>query len=275
MVSSVGTASTTGHGSASKIVIMVQSIIILSLSYWVVEEYLNNKYFGEYLSGVFQADGLIIGTLGTLLVLGSISSLIFLKRKHGEKKFGAVSLEVSSSTRKVKLAAEPKAKATETFSKPSADFHPVVAALKADMADRRMSFGSMASSGSDQPQTPSMPPTLGVQKASVLEQFGPNHHPIVNNPTPLQSGAPASQRTFSDPRPQIPTGQMPQPGALVSQRPMPLLRTQQPTGSTVLQPSQTLPSQIPTNVTTVITGIMPVKKKDPTAASEEKPSSSQ
>lgn len=275
LVSSLGTSSTTGHGSASKIVIMVQSIIILSLSYWVVEEYLNNKYFGEYLNGVFQSDGLIFGTLGTLLVLGSISSLIFLRRKHGEKKFGAVSLEVASSTPKIKLAAEPKAKASETFSKPSADFHPVVAALKADMADRRMSFGSMAGSGSDQPQTPPMPPTLGVQKASVLDQFGPNRQAVVNSPTQLQTGTPAPQRAFSDPRPQIPTGQVTQPGALVSQRPMPLLRTQQPSGSTVLQPSQTPPSQIPANVTTVITGIMPVKKKDSSVPSDEKPSSSQ
>lgn len=274
LVSRVGVGSTAGHGSASKIVIMVQSIIILSLSYWFVEEYLNNKYLGEYLNNVFQADGLIIGMLGTLLVLGSISSLVFLRRKHREKKFGAVSLEVASSTPKLKLAAEPKAKVSESFTKPSADFHPVVAALKADMADRRMSFGSMAGSGNDKSQTPSMPPALGVQKASVLDQFVPNRQPIVNSPTPLQTGAPAPQRTFSDPRVQIPTGQMAQPGALVSQRPMPLLRTQQPTGSTVLQPSQTRPSQIPANVTTVITGIMPVKKKDPTA-SEEKSSSSQ
>ena len=276
MGSSVTTTSTAGHGSASKIVIMIQSVIILSLSYWVVEEYLNNKYFGEYLNGVFQADGLIIGTLGTLLVLGSISSLVFLRRKHGEKKFGAVSLEISSSNPKVKLAAEPKAKTTETFSKPSADFHPVVAALKADMADRRMSFGSMASSGSDQPQTPPMPPTLGVQKASVLDQFGPSRQPMVKSPMPLQTGAPAPQRTFPDQRPQGPNAQTQQAGALVPQRPMPLLRTQQPTGSTVLQPSQTAPPQIPPNVTTVITGIMPpLKKKDPTAPSEEKPASSQ
>lgn len=267
--------STAGHGSASKIIITIQSFVILSLSYWVVEEYLNNKYFGEYLNGVFQADGLIIGTLGTLFVLGSISSLIFLRRKHGEKKFGAVSLEVSSSTPKVKLAAEAKAKAIETFSKPTADFHPVVAALKADMADRRMSFGSMASSGGDLSKTPPAP-VLGVQKASVLDQFGPSRQPIVNTSTPLQTGAPAPQRTFPDSRPQGPTSQMQQAGALVAQRPMPLLRPQQPAGSTVLQPSQTPPPQVPANVTTVITGILPVqKKKDPNDPSEQKPSSSQ
>ena len=277
MGSSVATTSTAGHGSASKIVIMIQSVIILSLSYWVVEEYLNNKYFGEYLNGVFQADGLIIGALGTLLVLGSISSLIFLRRKHGEKKFGAVSLEVSSSSPKVKLAAEPKPKVSEAVSKPSADFHPVVAALKADMADRRMSFGSMASSSNDQPQTPSAPSPV-VQRTSVLDQFPASRQPPVMGPMPAQTRTPFPQRPFPDSRPQGPAGQVTQPGALIAQRPMPLLRTQQPTGSSVLQPSQTPPPplHIPPNVTTVITGIMPAqKKKDPADPSEEKPSSTQ
>jgi len=253
---------------------MVQSVVILSLSLWFVEEYLNNKYLGEYLNGVFQADGLIIGMLGTLLILGSVSSAMFVRRRHGEKKFGAVSLEVTQSP-KIKLAAEPRAKSSEAFSKPNMDFHPVVAALKADMADRRLSFGSISSSGNDQSQTPSVP-NLGVQKTSVLDQFTPSHQPPVTGPTPVQIGAPSPQRTFQGSRPQDPTGQIQQAGTLVAQRPMPLLRTQQPAGSTVLQPSQTPPPQIPANVTTVITGIMPAqKKKDPTAPSEEKPSSSQ
>ncbi len=279
MDSSVSTGSTAGHGSASKIVIMVQSVVILSLSLWFVEEYLNNKYLGEYLNGVFQADGLIIGMLGTLLILGSVSSAMFVRRRHGEKRFGAVSLEVTSpsigSAPKTKLVAEPSKNQPEAFAKPNMDFHPVVAALKADMADRRLSFGSISSSGNDQSQTPSVP-NLGVQKTSVLDQFTPSHQPPVTGPTPVQIGAPSPQRTFQGSRPQDPTGQIQQAGTLVAQRPMPLLRTQQPAGSTVLQPSQTPPPQIPANVTTVITGIMPAqKKKDPTAPSEEKPSSSQ
>ena len=273
LVSSVSTGSAAGHGSASKIVIMVQSVVILSLSYWFVEEYLNNKYLGEYLNGVFAADGLIIGLLGTLLVLGSISSLVFVRRRRGDRRFGAVSLEVASSSPKIKLAAEPNPKASEAFSKPSTDFHPVVAALKADMADRRMSFGSIVSSGNDQSQSV---PSLGVQRASVLDQLAPGRQPPVTGPTPAQTGAQYLQRTFQDSRPQDPTGRMQQTGALVAQRPLPLLKTQQPAGSTVLQPPRTPPPQIPANVTTVITGIMPVqKKKDTTAPPEEKPSSSQ
>src|SRR2546428_4321769 len=90
-----------GHRSLSKIVIAMQSLVIFSLSLWIVEEYLNNMYLREYVTGVFQADGLIMGMLGTLLVLGSISSLMFIRKRHGEKKFGAISLDATPSTPKV------------------------------------------------------------------------------------------------------------------------------------------------------------------------------
>jgi len=278
--SSVSTGSTAGHGSASKIVIMVQSFVILSLSFWLVEEYLNNKYLGEYLNGVFQTEGLIIGTLGTLLILGSVSSAVFVRKRHGEKRFGAVSLEVTSpsiaSSPRTKLVAVPSKKQPEAFAKPSMDFHPVVAALKADMADRRSSFASIAGAGAEQPTAvpvskAEVPPT------SVLEQLTPNRQPPATGPRPGQMGAPVPQQPFSDLRPQPPAGPSVQHGgALLGQRPMPLFKSQEPACSTVLQPPQASTPQIPTNVTTVITGIMPAqKKKDPTATTEEKPSPSQ
>ena len=274
MVSSVSTGSTTGHGSASKIVITVQSIIILSLSYWFVQEYLNNKYLGEYLSGVFQADGLIVGMLGSLLVLGSISSLIFLRRRHGEKKFGAVSLEVTSSSPKMKLAAEPDAKPSEAFSKPTADFHPVVAALKADMADRRMSFGPTTASSTEQP-TARPTANLEVRKTSVLDQLASNRQPPMTGLRPGQVGPILPQQPSRDVRPlPSPGPRFDQPAGLLVQRPPSVLPPQQPVGSNVLQSSPPPAAPIPTNVTTVITGILPVKKKDPAAGTEEKSSAS-
>ena len=275
MVSSVTTGSTSGHGSASKIVIMVQSFIILSLSYWFVEEYLNNKYLGEYLNNVFQADGLIIGMLGTLLVLGSISSLVVLRKRHGEKKFGAVSLEVTSSTPKIKLAAEPDAKPSAAFSKPSSDFHPVVAALKADMADRRMSFSPSLGSSNEQPTT-GPAPNLEVRKTSVLDQLAPNRPPLMTGPRPGQVGPTLPQQPLPDARLPPPTGpRVNQPAGLSIQRPPPVPPPQQPLGSSVLQSTLLPAAQIPTNVTTVITGILPVKKKDPATGTEEKSPPSQ
>jgi len=272
----VSVDSTAGHGSASKIVIMVQSVVILSLSLWIVEEYLNNMYLREYVNGVFQADGLMFGILGTLLVFGSVSSLMFMRRRHGEKRFEAVSLDVTSSAPKVKMSAEAIARPAEVSIKPNMDFHPVVAALKADMADRRMSFGSMLGSGNEQPKT--VPASsMEAQKASVLDQLTPNRQAPVTGSRPGQMGSPFSQHSLHDLRPQPPAGpRVEQPGAVLAQRSLPVPRPQEPAGSSVLQSSPAPVAQVPTNVTTVITGIMPAqKKKDPAANPEEKSSPSQ
>ncbi|HVH15895.1 MAG TPA: hypothetical protein VNA15_09290, partial [Candidatus Angelobacter sp.] len=242
MASSVTTVSTARHTVASKIVITLQAFVILSLTYWILEEYLNNMYLRQYVGDFLATNGFVIGILGGLLMLGSLSSLMVARRRHGEKRFGSVSLEVTSSASKVKLAAgsnikasEANAKAVGAFSKPNMDFHPVVAALKADMADRRLSFGSAASSSNDQSQMPSGP-SPGVQKTSVLYQFDTSHQPPVTGPRPAQIGVLSPQGTSQDSKPQDATGGTEKAGALVTQRPMPLLTTQQPAGSTVLQP---------------------------------------
>ena len=268
--SRVSTGPTAGHGSASKIVIMVQSVVILSLSFWFVEEYLNNKYLGEYLNGVFQADGLIMGMLGTLLVIGSVSSLMLMKRRHGEKRFEAVSLEVTPAAPKIKGAVLTSAKPFEASTKPSMDFHPVVAALKADMADRRMSFGSVLGTETQQPTTGPVP-SAEAQRTSVLDQLTPNRQAPMTGPRPGQTAIPFPQHSLHDLRPQPPTGpRVEQPGALLGQKYPPVPRPQEPVGSNVLQPSQTTTPQMPTNVTTVITGILPTQKKkeDPSANPE-------
>ena len=276
MVSSVSPDSPSRHHSASRVVILVQTFVIFYLSLWILEEYLNNMYLREYVSGVFQTDGLILGILGTLLVLGSLSSLMLMRRRHGEKRFGAVSLDVTPAVPKIKLAAEAGTKASEASAKPSMDFHPVVAALKADMADRRLSFGSVLGSGSQRPTTVPAP-GVEVQKASILEQLTPNRQPTITGPRPGQMGAPFPQPPFRDLRAQAPTGpRIEQAGVPLAQRTMPVLRPQEPSGSTVLQSSQAPTPQIPTNLTTVITGILPVqKKKDPSTTADEKPSASQ
>src|SRR5437879_12667984 len=56
LVSNVTTGSTAGHGSASKIIITVQSFVILSLSFWIVEEYLIRAFpsIGRIVQGEFD-----------------------------------------------------------------------------------------------------------------------------------------------------------------------------------------------------------------------------
>jgi hypothetical protein len=253
LASSVNTGAAVRHGVASKVVITLQSFVILSLTYWLAEEYLNNMYLRQYVSDVFAADGLIIGALGFLLFIGSASSLWLVKRRHG----GAVSLEITSSSKlkgstppKMKMGADEnsKPKSPDMSVMPSSDFHPVVAALKADMADRRLSFGSMIGSGSEQPVKLTSVGTE-VPKTSVMDQLAPNRQPPVMSPLPGRMG-----------NPPVP-------------RPMPTLPSQQPVGSSVLQTHSTPPPPMPLKITTVITGIVPAKKKDPNAPPEEQPAS--
>jgi hypothetical protein len=256
----------TRHGSASKIVILVQTFVILYLSTWIVEEYLNNKYLGEYLNGVFQADGLIIGMLGTLLVLGSVAGA-FVKHRHGSS---SVSLEIKTPSPMI-IAKKEEKKTLDT------DFHPVVAALKADMADRRLSFGSVASAGTERPTTIPVS-NAEIRKTSVLDQLTPYRQPPMTGQGPAQMAAPFPQRQMPDLRLQAPTGSRLEQIGNLGQRSMPpVLQSQQPVGSNVLQSTHPpAPPQLPSNVTTVITGIMPAqKKKDPASTTEEKPASSQ
>jgi len=256
----------TRHGSTSKVVILVQTFVILSLSMWIVEEYLNNMYLRQYVSDVFQADGLIIGALGTLLILGSVAGL-FARHRHGNS---SVSLEIKTPSPMVSMAKREDKKTTDT------DFHPVVAALKADMADRRLSFGSVASAGAERPTTVPASNTE-IRKTSVLDQLIPNRQPTVIREGPAQMTTPFPQRQTPDLKPQSPTSPRLEQLGSFGQRPMsPVLQSQQPVGSNVLQPTQAQTSQVPSNVTTVITGIMPAqKKKDPTSTTEEKSAASQ
>ena len=273
MVSSVGTESVVRHRSVSKIVMTMQSVVILSLSLWIIEEYLNNMYLRQYVSDFFQVNGLLFGIVGTLLVLGSVSSMMFVRRRHGEKRFGAVSIEVAPDASKMKPAVIMSTSTSHESPKQNMDFHPVVAALKADMADRRLSLGSILGSGSEKPTTVNAP-GVEVAKPSVLDQLTPNRQGPMRGPRPMQTGTIFPQRPLHDLRPQPPTGPRVEQVGPLAQQPIPVLRPQEPSGSTVLQPSQTPAPQIPTNVTTVITGIMPAqKKKDPAATPDEKPAS--
>jgi hypothetical protein len=256
----------TRHGSASKIVILVQTFVILYLSTWIVEEYLNNMYLRQYVSDIFQADGLIFGILGTLLVLGSVGGL-FVKHRHGN---GTVSLEIKTPSPMVSVAKKEEKKTLDT------GFHPVVAALKADMAERRLSFGSVAPAGTERPTTVPVS-SAEIRKTSVLDQLTQNRQPKVTGQGPGQMAAPFPQRQMPDLRPQAPTSARLEQIGNAGQRSMPpVLQSQQPVGSNVLQATHPPALQLPSNVTTVITGIMPAqRKKDPTSPTEEKPSSSQ
>jgi hypothetical protein len=101
----------------------LQTLLIVFLSSWIVEEYLNNIYLQAYVNGVIQADGSLIAVLVIVGALG-MSLGLFKVLKSTHKQIGAL----------VSQPQIPSPAPLGSSSKPAMDLHPMVAALKAEMA---------------------------------------------------------------------------------------------------------------------------------------------
>ena len=103
---------------------LFQMLVIVLLSSWIYEEYLNNIYLQSYVNEVVQADGSLIAILVIVSTLGLAGGLLkVLKSTH--RQIGAIISRPQASMTSVSVASS---------SKPAIDLHPMVAALKADMA---------------------------------------------------------------------------------------------------------------------------------------------
>ena len=102
---------------------LLQTLVILLLSSWIVEEYLNNIYLQAYVNEMIQAEGSLIAILVIVCSIGlGVGLLKVLKSTH--RQIGA-------------LVSQPQASSPTPFassSKSALDLHPMVAALRADMA---------------------------------------------------------------------------------------------------------------------------------------------
>ena len=107
----------------AKAIMLLQTLVILLLSSWIVEEYLNNIYLQAYVNEMTQAEGSLIAILVIVCSLGlAVGLLKVLKSTH--RQIGA-------------LVSQPQAPTPTPFassSKSALDLHPMVAALRADMA---------------------------------------------------------------------------------------------------------------------------------------------
>lgn len=109
-------------GSA-KIIMVLQTLVILFLSSWIVEEYLNNRYLQLYINDVVQANSSLIAILVIVSGIGMTLGLRKILRSH-HPEIGA-------------LVTQPQVASSGpvgSSSKPAEDLHPMVAALKAEMA---------------------------------------------------------------------------------------------------------------------------------------------
>ncbi len=107
----------------AKAIMLLQTLVILLLSSWIFEEYLNNIYLQAYVNEMIQAEGSLIAIL--VIACGLVVSVGLLKvLKSTHRQIGA-------------LVSQPQAPTPTPFassSKPALDLHPMVAALRADMA---------------------------------------------------------------------------------------------------------------------------------------------
>jgi hypothetical protein len=107
----------------AKIIMILQSMVILFLSFWVVQEYSNNIYFQAYVNDMIQTNGSLIAILVFVSSLGLALGLFkVLKSTHNQ--IGALVNQPQTPTM-APIASSPKQ---------ATDLHPMVAALKADLA---------------------------------------------------------------------------------------------------------------------------------------------
>ena len=109
----------------AKAVMLLQMLVIVLLSSWIFEEYLNNIYLQAYVNDVIQADGALIAILIIVSGLGAALGL-FKVLKSTHKEIGAL----------VNQPQAPTLAPVAFSSKSAVDLHPMVAALKAEMAHR-------------------------------------------------------------------------------------------------------------------------------------------
>jgi hypothetical protein len=72
-----------------KILVLLQTVIILSLSFWIYEEYLNNQYLQKYVNGSLQ------GSLSEIILVAIVSSAIvalvlFAKLRSARRELGGI-----------------------------------------------------------------------------------------------------------------------------------------------------------------------------------------
>ena len=116
----------------AKGIMLFQTLIILFLSSWIYEEYLNNIYLQSYVNDTFQAFGLLIAGVVIVGALGLAFGLLKVLNSTHKQICALVNQPDSPSPSPAFTTGSSK---TTPSSQTSAiDLHPMVAALKADLA---------------------------------------------------------------------------------------------------------------------------------------------
>ena len=272
------------HGRALVSIILFQTLMILWLSLWAVEDYLNNAYVKAYVDGFVQAEGWMFGLLAFVGVLGSVMGLVV----HRKRSARSVDLDIGATSRTIEpdgpISKGPvpapsliAAKAPVQSAGPSVELHPAVAALKAELSEARMSLGlASVTTGSDRPVAQSskfddQKTVAGTQPSTLqysamtpprpqLAFASQTPQPMRPSPVPGSSFRPVPPTVIRPYAQQGPTSlAVPSPAA-------PVLRIERPPQPVPVQtvPPNTQPA-MPTSSardgSTVITGTVPGQQK--------------
>ncbi len=250
------------HGRTVMSIILFQTLLIVWLSVWAVEDYLNNAYVRAYVDLSIQTEGWILGVLAFIGVLGSVMGLVVRRNKGASK-----TLDLATAETTVPISTPVTVTTPPTSSTPSVEFHPAVAALKAELSERRMSLGlESVAAGPERNAGPSegfagQKTMMGTRSSQVIQSpmAGPRQQPSVLGTFPQAVNRPIPPTVI---RPMLPSR-----GSVVHSQTPPVLRIDRGTAPVQAEPGQGRGPEVSRDATTVVTGVLPVqeKKKDPDA----------
>jgi len=281
------------HGRALVSIIVVQTLLILWLTSWAVGDYLNNQYVRAYVNITVQADAWMIGTLALIGVLVPSVRLVLRRRKHETLTIGVANTQskiprptmaTAGSHRptlavaSAKVSAQPVSSSNisasaplPSFSNPSSELHPAVAALKADLSEARLSLGlASVTTSPDRTPGPSASGARFEDQKPIFRSPSPTvqHPPMMGPGLQPSNSNPAPIPPFNRPVPSTVIRPMapPSPGAGAPPRQvLPTLRVEGGTPSTArpvgLLPRPETAQVAPQDISTIITGFMPSQQQ--------------
>ena len=256
------------HGRALMSIIMFQTLLIGWLSLWAVEDYLNNAYVRAYVDISVQTQGWLLGVLAFTGVLGSVMALVVRRNRHGSK-----SIELVSTGTTAPISTPVPILGPAMSSKPSVELHPAVAALKAELSERRMSLGlESVAVGSDRNAAPAagfagQRTVAGTQSTPKMRSpvIGPRPEPTVPGMVPATVVRPTMSNVNRPIPPTVIRPMLPSRGSSPLPQTAPVLEVERGNSPVATEPRPDSAPATPRDMPTVVTGILPVqqKKTDP------------
>ena len=74
----------------AKLIILLQAIVILFLSFWIYQEYLNNTYLQRYVNGYFQGDFLTAIILMSIAAFTIVAVILFFKLRSTRRELAGL-----------------------------------------------------------------------------------------------------------------------------------------------------------------------------------------